>query len=213
MVSGEIEGPGAHTCNGVLKNYAGQEIHWVACTGIEGFDAETQGVVAAAMGDAPSAVRIGDDPDDAVGNALAYLERSPDAFPGWFDGLEQRDKEILLQDPGIYAWDQGRGTITEWLPSDEDFQAVADVNQPYVKGLEKDDEATWEAGGFLVLLGPDHGYTDWVRAQDDYASGTFRVKRATFGAGSLVFSGVPAVHQGTITSAVGQFSEKDVEFE
>ena len=90
---------------------------------------------------------------------------------------------------------------------------MSDVNQPYVKDLDSDAEGTWEVGGFLVLLGPNHGYTDWVRGQNDFASGTFRVKRKTFGAGSLVFSGVPPVHEGTITSAVGQFSDKDVEFE
>jgi hypothetical protein len=90
---------------------------------------------------------------------------------------------------------------------------VADVNQPYVKGLDEGDDGTWEVGGFLVLLGDGHGYTDWVRDQDDYASGTFQVKRARFGAGELVFSGVPPVHQGTITSAVGRFSEKEVVFE
>jgi hypothetical protein len=64
-----------------------------------------------------------------------------------------------------------------------------------------------------VLLGSGHGYTDWVRQQPDHAVGTFEVKRATFGAGKVVFSGVPAVHQGTITAAVERISDKDVKFE
>jgi hypothetical protein len=52
-----------------------------------------------------------------------------------------------------------------------------------------------------------------VRQQPDHAVGTFEVKRATFGAGKVVFSGVPAVHQGTITAAVERISDKDVKFE
>jgi hypothetical protein len=214
MVAGTVEGPRTHGCDGILKHYAGEELHWIACTAIGGFDAEAMAAVETAQGDAPSGVLHGQDPDDAVANALQYLEYSPDAFPGWFDGLPQREQDVLLRDPGIAAWSQGRTfATTEWAPSDADLQAVADVNQPYVKELGKEDEGTWEIGGFLVLLGSGHGYTDWVRGQGDYASGTFAVKRATFGAGSLVFYGVPPMHQATVTAAVERFSEKDVEFE
>jgi hypothetical protein len=181
---------------------------------VAGGDAETDAVLEADRGDAPRDVLLGSDPDDAVANALDYLRDYPNHFPTWFDALPQDEKDVLLRDPGIKAWNDGRDfEVTEWNPSDADLQAVADVNQPYVKGLDEGDDGTWEVGGFLVLLGEGHGYTDWVRDQDDYASGTFQVKRARFGAGELVFSGVPPVHQGTITSAVGQFSEKEVVFE
>ncbi|MCW2594796.1 MAG: hypothetical protein JWP39_684 [Jatrophihabitans sp.] len=213
MITGAVAGPTEHGCDGILGTYSGQDLHWIACTVVEGFDAETQAAVDAARGDAPSDVRLGQDPDDAVANALQYAANYPDAFPGWFDGLSPDEQAVLLRDPGLYAWDQGRGTVAEWNPSDADVQAVADVNEPYVKNLDEDDEGTWEAGGFLVLLGDGHGYTDWVRQQPDHASGTFEVKRATFGAGKLVFTGVPPAHQGTITAAVERFSDKSVKFE
>ncbi len=212
MITGAVEGPREHACDGILGTYGGQELHWIACTVTEGFDATTQGAVDAARGEAPSESFLGQDPDSAVANALKQAEVDPDGFAAWFDGQTQEQKDVLLRDPGIYAWNQGRGAITEWAPSDADLEAVAQVNQPYLKGLDEDAPGDWEVGGFLVLLGGGHGYTDWVRQQPDYAAGTFTVKRATFGAGKVVFTGVPSAHQGTITAAVERFSDKAVEF-
>lgn len=213
MITGQVQGKTTHTCDGILKHYAGEELHWVACTGIDGFAPDVQEAVTAARGEAPSEVVHGADPDDPVANALRYLETSPAQFEAWFDSLPADERDVLTRDPGIGAWSAGRSfTVEEWAPSEGDLQAVADVNQPYVKGLDGE-EGTWEIGGFLVLLGPNHGYTDWVRDQNDHAAGTFKVKKATFGAGKMVFSGVPPMHQGTVTAAVERFSEKAVEFE
>jgi hypothetical protein len=213
MIAGTVAGPREHGCDGLLATYKGQELHWIACTGIDGFGADAQGAVDTARGDAPASVLHGENPDSAVATALGYLRDHPQAFEAWFDSLSDAEQQKLLADPGIAAWSKGRTfTTTEWAPSDADVQAVAAINQPYVKGLGSDDEGTWQVAGFLVLLGDGHGYVDWARGQHDYASGTFKVKRATFGAGKLVFSGVPPMHQGTLESAVGQFSDKEIEF-
>lgn len=213
MITGAVAGPTEHNCDGILAKYAGQDLHWIACTVTEGFDAAIQGAVETARGDGIGQSFLGENPDSGVAQALKYAADYPDAFPGWFDGLSQGERDILLKDPGLYAWNQGRGTTTEWAPSDADLENVAQVNQPYLKGLDEDTDGDWEVGGFLVLLGSGHAYTDWVRQQPDHAVGTFEVKRATFGAGKVVFSGVPAVHQGTITAAVERISDKDVKFE
>lgn len=213
MITGAVAGPREHTCDGILGVYKGQELHWIACTVTEGFDATTQGAVDTARGDALGESFLGTNPDDAVANALQMAQVDPAGFEKWFDALSQGEKDVLLRDPGIYAWDQGRATTAEWYPSDADLQAVADVNQRYVKDLDEDTDASWEIGGFLLLLGDQHGYHDWVRQQQDYARGTFQVARATFGAGKLVFTGVPPAHEGTIKSMVEQFSDKSVKFE
>lgn len=213
MLTGAVAGPTKHTCNGILGKYAGQELFWVACSVIVGFDDETQAAVTAARGDNPENVLIGTNPDDAVANALQYASDYPDAFPGYFDGLTPEEQAVLLKDPGLYAWNQGRATTAEWYPSDTDLQTVSSENQRYVKDLDEDTDAEWAIGGFLLLLGDQHGYADWVRGQQDYAHGTFQVARATFGAGKLVFTGVPPAHEGTIKSMVEQFSDKSVKFQ
>ena len=63
-----------------------------------------------------------------------------------------------------------------------------------------------------MLGSPDNALASRVRQHPDYATGSFQVERAIFGAGSLAFSGVPPVHQGTITSAIAEFSRKEVKF-
>lgn len=215
MITGQVPGPREHGCDGLLATYKGHELHWIACTGIsKSFGSEVQGVVDAARGDAPASVVHGADPDSAVASALEYLRISPSAFPGWFDGLSEAEQQKLLVDPGIAAWNSGRTFApTEWAPSQADVEYVASINQPYVKNLDDGEEGTWQIAGFLLMLGDGHTYADWARQQSDYASGTFRVKRATFGAGKLVFSGVAPMHQGTIESAIKEFSDKDVQFE
>lgn len=213
MVAGTVPGPREHGCDGLLATYKGEELHWVACTAISGFAAEAQAAVDTAQGDAPSFVRHGEDPDSAAAQALSYLRDYPDDFERWFDALSDADRQKALLDPAIAAWNNGRTfATTDWAPSDADLKEVASVNQPYVKSLDDGAEGTWQVAGFLVLLGDGHAYVDWARGQHDYASGTFTVKRATFGAGKLVFSGVPPMHQGTIESAVSQFSDKEIEF-
>src|SRR5262249_33927658 len=101
-----------------------------------------------------------------------------------------------------------------WAPTEDDFAEAVLINEPFVKDLDEDVDAAWEIGAAVVLLGqPNAQLASRVRQQPDYASGTFQVERATFGAGSLRFSGVPPVLQDTITWSIGQFSKKDVKFE
>ena len=155
-----------------------------------------------------------------IGEALKYVVADPAGAGPWFDGLSEEDRNDLLADPGIAAWHAGRQgdaaqADTSWEPTDKDFANVTSSNQAYVKEGGEDYDHPWEAAGFLVLLGDGHdaSFHDWVRGRPDYASGTFQVQRATFGAGKLVFSGAPPSHQSTITWAVEQFSDKSVKFE
>lgn len=108
MITGTVPGPRAHNCKGILARYAGQELYWVACAVIEGFDAETQAAVEAARGDAPAGVQIGLDPDDPVPTALAYLHDAPGQFEEYFDALGARERELVLQDPEIAQWNAAR---------------------------------------------------------------------------------------------------------
>ena len=101
-----------------------------------------------------------------------------------------------------------------WMPTGEDFTYVGSLNQPAVKALSESETGKWEVGGSLVLLGdgPHSTYSEWVRAQPDFATGTFEVRRPAIGAGKLIFTGVPPAQQESIRSAVGEFSDKEVEF-
>jgi hypothetical protein len=221
MVAGTVSGPRAHTCDGILGVYAGQELFWVACTSIDGFSDEAMGAVTTARGEAPENVRIGSDPDSVVANALAKAGMDPDGFPAWFDQQPDNEKAIMLRDPGLYAWDQGRDatqTQTEasnWVPTDRDIAIVSEGNQSYVKDGAEDYAHPWEIGGALVLLGNEHdaSFHSWVQSCPDYQSGTFEIKRATFGAGKIVFAGVSGPLQGTVESMVEGFSDKKVVFE
>jgi hypothetical protein len=142
------------------------------------------------------------------------------AFYEWWRTLDQPWLDTLANDPELgQAIGQGSqgADVAEapaWAPSTEDFDEARQFNEAFVKDLDEGVDATWEVGGALVLLGEPGGeLASRVRQQPDHQAGSFRVKRATFGAGSLVFKDVPPVLQDTVTWTVGQFSRKDVEFE
>jgi hypothetical protein len=167
------------------------------------------------------------DPDAAAGvfagRALNYFDDDPAGFPAWFDTLTADQQSQLLGDPGIYAWHQGRGAGAAGdaaaapgapeTPAPWHISAADEFNETFVKQLDEDVDATWEVGGFVVQLGDGHATDALVRAQPDYSYGTFQVRRATFGAGKLVFTGVAPAHQATITAAAARFSDKKVSFE
>ncbi len=156
------------------------------------------------------------------GRRTLRTEGAP-AFWEWFRTIDPYWQNVLAADeelagalgPGAQGADVAEAS--SWTPSGGDFQHASDMNQIYVKGLDEDVDATWEVGSFVVLLGEPAASTSdplpsRVRQSHDYAYGTFQVERATFGAGKVVFSGVPPMHQGTIQSAVESFSDKKVKF-
>ena len=170
--------------------------------------------------------------DDDVLNGywLGYARRllrneGAQAFFTFFATLEQGWQTLLSADDelmtaialGSQAAPGETPQVVEgsyWQPTDDDFQNASSAGQFFVKNLDEDIDATWEVGTFVVLLGePSDELASHVRQSHDYASGTFQVERATFGAGKLVFSGVPPVHQGTIESFIEGFSDKKVKFE
>lgn len=153
------------------------------------------------------------------GRGVLQSQGAP-AFYEWWRTLDQPWLDILANDPelgpAIGQGSQGADVAAApaWAPSQDDFDEARGINEAFVKNLDEGVDATWEVGSALVLLGEPSGeLASRVRQQPDYQSGTFRVKRATFGAGSVVFNNVPPVLQDTITWTVGQFSRKDVEFE
>jgi hypothetical protein len=212
----QVASGATHTCSGILGKYAG-EIHWLACTVVSG----DQTAVTAARGDAPPDALLGTDPDSIVAQALTYAADYPAYFPDWFDKRTDQEKELMLKDPGLYAWDQGRkgdaaaAGAGAWVPTEADLANVSEGNKSYVKEGAEDFEHTWEIGGALVLLGNEHdpSFHSWVQSCPDYQTGTFEIKRATFGAGKIVFTGVSGPLQGTVESMVEGFSDKKVVFE
>jgi Putative adhesin Stv domain len=152
------------------------------------------------------------------GRRMLQREGAP-AFWTFFVGLDRQWQDLLSADPqladAIAIGSQGGGVAEAgtWQPSEGDFATAASVNQPFVKGLDEGVEAVWEVAAFILLVGqPDIELAYRLRQQPDYATGTFRVERALMGAGSLVFSGVPPMHQGTVEAAIAQFSQKEVTF-
>jgi hypothetical protein len=152
------------------------------------------------------------------GRRMLHNDGAP-AFWTFFTGVDEYWQNLLSADEEL-ASSMGAGAqgadvaqTSTWAATDADFARARQQNEPFVKDLDEDQDAVWEVGGFVVLLGgADNALASRVRQQPDYATGSFQVERATFGAGSLVFSGVPPMHQGTITDAIEQFSKKDVKF-
>jgi hypothetical protein len=153
------------------------------------------------------------------GRRLLHSDGAP-AFWDFYRTLDQDWMNLLAGDAELFdalgAGSQGANVAetSNWAPTSEDYDTATSINEPFVKDLDEEVDAVWEVGGSVVLLGqPSSELASRVRQQPDYTSGTFQVERARFGAGSLLFSGVPPVLQDTVTWAVGQFSKKDVTFE
>jgi hypothetical protein len=153
------------------------------------------------------------------GRRLLRNDGAP-AFWDFYRTLDQDWMNLLAADAELFdalgAGSQGANVAetSDWAPTADDYDAATSINEPFVKDLDEEVDAVWEVGGSVVLLGePSNELASRVRQQPDYTSGTFQVERARFGAGSLLFSGVPPVLQDTVTWAVGQFSKKDVKFE
>ena len=153
------------------------------------------------------------------GRRLLRNDGAP-AFVQWFATLDTGWMTVLAEDDELsVAVGQGAqgadlAEAPAWTPTDNDFAEAVSNNEPFVKNLDEDVDATWEIGAALVLLGePSSELASRIRQQPDYRSGTFQVERATFGAGALRFSGVPPVLHDTITWSVEQFSQKKVKFD
>ena len=152
------------------------------------------------------------------GRRMVRNEGAP-AFFSFFTGIDEYWQSVLSADEelsnAMAAGSQGANVAetSNWAATDADLARARQHNEPFVKDLEEDQDGVWEVGGFVVLLGsPDNELASRVRQQPDYATDSFQVERSIFGAGSLAFSGVPPVHQGTITSAIEEFSKKEVKF-
>jgi hypothetical protein len=153
------------------------------------------------------------------GRRLLRKDGAP-AFWDFYRTLDQPWLDAMAQDPELFdaiaSGSQGADVAetSSWVPTQDDFAEATSHNEPFVKNLDEEVDAVWEVGGAVVLLGqPSSELASRVRQQPDYATGSFQVERARFGAGSLRFSGVPPVLQDTVTWAVEQFSKKDVEFD
>lgn len=100
MITGEVEGPKTHGCTGLLNRFAGQELHWVACTAIEGFGQDAMDAVTTARGDAPEEVFHGAAPDTYLGQGEFILrEHSAARLERWWDELPEHERATALDEP------------------------------------------------------------------------------------------------------------------
>ena len=96
MIAGTIAGPRQHdaSCRGLLKLYAGHDLHWLPCTSVSAQDRVKQ----------PLQI----DPESRYANYLEGLQSDPLGFAAWFDTLDEEEIDDLLEEPQIYSWHVAR---------------------------------------------------------------------------------------------------------
>ena len=110
--------------------------------------------------------------------------------------------------------EQSRRKADKWVPTSEERSFIDGQNQVALKDLKDKESTRWVAAGFLVLIGDHHDqrHVDALNRESDRAEGRVTIRKGgMFGAGSLVFTGVPQSKQQLVTSAV-KFSDKTVRF-
>lgn len=116
---------------------------------------------------------------------------------------------------GGAAGDVVMGQGPDFVPGDQDFDAVAAVNRANVKDTDDGDSVTVDVGGYLALVGDGHDerYQWYVDFFGDKETGQVTVRKGRmFGAGTLEVSGISPSKQGVVEAALNRFSDKDVEF-
>jgi len=107
MITGQVAGPRAHSCTGILGAYKG-ELLWVACTVVYTKDKGIESVVDAARGSAPESAVPGTNPDIAAETWYALERDDPDGLEEWFDEQANDVQQTMLTDPHIADWNTNR---------------------------------------------------------------------------------------------------------
>lgn len=132
MITGEVDGPTAHTCDGILGKYKG-ELFWMACTvvytdpdeddaaALAATKKEVSKIVDAARGSAPASAKVGYNPDNPA-ETWYFLEKkpSPDELDSWFDEQNETVKAALRSDPHIAEWERAHLEPLEGSDDDDD---------------------------------------------------------------------------------------------
>jgi hypothetical protein len=123
MITGRRPGPQAHgaNCKGLLKRYAGQQLHWLACTAV--------------MASGRAAARIDVPEGSRFASYLQSLRDNPEGFAQWFDrlGSEQISSELmedLLTEPQIATWHRARMVRAALGDSPPDVQLGENPDDP-----------------------------------------------------------------------------------
>lgn len=166
-----------HKCQGILAKYPGQDLYWIACTAYVGRDPEATGAVVAARSNAPATVVLGQDPDDPVANARAYLldASGDDLFQSglrskinwFFSELPAEDREALLGDAAIAEW-SGSAPVKQML--DQRRSELQFVEEAFARISRGDaDSITWYAGledSQRRMLRRDLRTAEWTKLAD-----------------------------------------------
>jgi hypothetical protein len=218
------ENPGAVPLSGIFDRVYADALSFLELWGYDAFRDDVDGFRRAAatpiavdssveMVDGEMAAETAEveDPDALLlAVAYTYLDSRPEEFVAWMGTLESTQVETLLQDPWIDAWYQSY----TWRPGPDDHAAVALANRDAVKDMGNRAWGVWQLGIGLLLMGGagNRVYQNVVQDHRDYREGRYRVERARFGAGKLVFTGNYAGYEDLIAERVEEFSDKTVVF-
>lgn len=152
MITGEVGGPRAHgeACKGLLKKYAGQELHWLACTGVEATEA------------AQRPLQI--DENDPYAPYLELLRDNPDGFATWFDALTSDQIDSMLAEPQIAAWHRARMVAIARGDAPQDVLLGEDPDDPVANTFLSDGN-TMVADGRNVLQNQPDAFPAWFDSQ------------------------------------------------
>jgi len=124
-------------------------------------------------------------------------------------------KDLETAALGGRSTDVVMGFDPDWVPGEQDFDAIAEVNRANVKSTDDGNSIDFVVGGWVMLIGDGHqeSYDQYASFQEDVVHGTLTVNKGGMrSAGSLEVSGVPPAKQGVVEAAIARFSDKTVEF-
>ncbi|HWE55919.1 MAG TPA: hypothetical protein VG435_10420 [Acidimicrobiales bacterium] len=101
-----------------------------------------------------------------------------------------------------------------WKPTEDDLKAIDKLNASNVKETENKGQVTILTNGKLIVIGDGHNpkAVEYLKARSGAEGGFMTVKKAgAFGKGSVEVKGISA-HQAFVKGAIGEFSDKKVNF-
>jgi hypothetical protein len=102
----------------------------------------------------------------------------------------------------------------DWLPTEAEYDKIADKNGANVKATGNGGDISVVAGGGVVLIGPGHPRrpADYVRRQADIEEGSIKVtKGGAFSKGAFQVTGI-SKKQTLVREALKDFSDKKITF-
>jgi hypothetical protein len=104
----QVAAGATHTCSGILGTYSG-DLYWLACTSIVGGDRD---VVAAALGDSPTVVLMGADPDTPHAlRGVTGLQELPADVAAEVDARNRDVLKVLDDGEETYFYQAGKAVL------------------------------------------------------------------------------------------------------